>query len=54
MQNFLHGDFFVSLLTNCDHCYILCMQYIYRITLRCSMDILISNTSGKPIYEQIT
>ena len=33
--------------------HILCIEYIYDKTQRCTMDIIISNSSGVPIYEQI-
>jgi len=34
-------------------CAILCITYIYSITLRCTMDIILSNSSDEPIYAQI-
>lgn len=33
---------------------ILYIKYIYNIAMEYAMDIVISNASGKPIYEQIT
>ena len=33
---------------------ILYIKYIYNVAMEYAMDIVISNASGKPIYEQIT
>src|SRR5699024_6859254 len=42
------------LLTRGYLCVILCMLDIYSRTRRCTMDIIISNSGGVPIYDQIT
>lgn len=42
-----------TLLTNVYMIGIMYITYIYNILQRCTMDIIISNSSGEPIYEQI-
>ena len=46
-------SFFIFLLTTAPYLCILYISYIYNIFMRCTMDIIISNSSGVPIYEQI-
>ena len=43
----------IKLLTSVYIRVILCISYIYNLSMRCLMDIILSNSSDEPIYMQI-
>ena len=49
-----YDSFFISLLTNVHKSGILYITYIYNYKRGVHMDIIITNSSGEPIYLQIT